>query len=63
LQTWQSDIARQQNLMTYLRIFLLEDSLVNLQLNARLANTQLKDGESAQDSHVIACNFAKYLPI
>ena len=28
-----------------------------------LANTLLKDEESAQDNHVIACNFAKYLPI
>jgi len=30
---------------------------------ARLANTLLKDEESAQDNHVFACNFAKYLPI
>jgi len=30
---------------------------------ARLANTLLKDEESARDSHVFACNFAKYLPI
>jgi len=28
----------------------------------RLANTLLKDEESARDNHVIACNFAKYLP-
>ena len=49
---------------------LLEDSLVNLQLNgyglvhfARLANTLLKDKESARHNHVLACNFAKYLPI
>ena len=28
---------------------------------ARLANTLLKDEESAQDNHVLACNFAKYL--
>ena len=27
---------------------------------ARLANTLLNDGESARDSHVLACNFAKY---
>jgi len=27
---------------------------------ARLANTLLKDEESARDNHVIACNFAKY---
>jgi len=26
---------------------------------ARLANTLLKDGESARDNHVLACNFAK----
>ena len=30
---------------------------------ARLANTLLKDEESAQDNHVVACNFAKHLPI
>jgi len=31
---------------------------------ARLANTLLKDEESARDNHVVACNFAKlYLPI
>jgi len=33
---------------------------------ARLANTLLKDEESARDNHVLACNFAKYfkyLPI
>jgi len=30
---------------------------------ARLANTPLTDEESAQDSHVRACNFAKYSPI
>jgi len=30
---------------------------------ARLANTQLKDEESARDNHVFACNFAKYSPI
>ena len=29
----------------------------------RLANTLLKDGESARDNHVLVCNFAKYLPI
>jgi len=30
---------------------------------ARLANTLLKDKESTQDKHVLACNFARYLPI
>ena len=30
---------------------------------ARLANTLLKDEESARDNRVLACNFAKYLPI
>ena len=30
---------------------------------ARLANTLLKDEESARDIHFIACNFAKYSPI
>jgi len=30
---------------------------------ARLVNTLLKDGESVQDSHVFASNFAKYSPI
>ena len=30
---------------------------------ARLANTLLKDEESAQDNHVLASNFTKYLPI
>jgi len=30
---------------------------------ACLANTLLKEEESAQDSHVSACNFAKYSPI
>jgi len=29
----------------------------------RLANTLLKDGESARNYHVLACNFAKYSPI
>jgi len=29
----------------------------------RLANTLLKDEESARDNHVLACNFAKYSPI
>jgi len=29
----------------------------------RLANTLLKDEESVRDNHVLACNFAKYLPI
>ena len=26
----------------------------------RLANTPLKDEESARDNHVLACNFAKF---
>jgi len=30
---------------------------------ARLANTLLKDEESARDNHVFACNFAKCSPI
>jgi len=30
---------------------------------ARLANTLLKDEESARDNHALACNFAKYSPI
>jgi len=30
---------------------------------ARLANTLLKDEESARYNHVVACNFAKYLLI
>jgi len=30
---------------------------------ARLANTLLKDEESALDNHILACNFAKYSPI
>jgi len=30
---------------------------------ARLANTLLKDEESARNSHVFACNFAKYSSI
>jgi len=30
---------------------------------ASLANTLLKDEESARDNHVFACNFAKYSPI
>jgi len=29
---------------------------------AHLANTLLKDEESAQNNHVLACYFAKYLP-
>jgi len=28
-----------------------------------LANTLLKDEESARNNHAFACNFAKYLPI
>jgi len=30
---------------------------------ARLTNTLLKDEESAQGNHVLACDFAKYSPI
>jgi len=30
---------------------------------ARLANILIKDEESAQDIHVLACNFARYSPI
>ena len=30
---------------------------------ARLANSLLKDEESARDNHVFACNFAKCSPI
>jgi len=30
---------------------------------ARLANTLLKDGDSARDNHVLACYVAKYSPI
>jgi len=29
----------------------------------RLANTLVKDEESARDNHVFACNFAKYSPV
>jgi len=29
----------------------------------RLANTQLKDGESLRNNHVFACNFGKYSPV
>ena len=29
----------------------------------RLATTVLKDGESARNNHVLACNFSKYLSI
>ena len=29
----------------------------------RLATTLIKDEESAQDNHVLVCNFAKYSPI
>jgi len=29
----------------------------------RLAKTRLKNDESAQGNHVLACNFVKYLPI
>jgi len=30
---------------------------------ASLANALLKDGESARNNHVLACNFDKYSPI
>ena len=30
---------------------------------AHLANTLLKDEESARDKHFLACNFANYSPI
>ena len=30
---------------------------------AHLANTLLKDEESARGNHVLACNYAKYSPI
>ena len=30
---------------------------------ASLANTLLKDEESARGNHLLACNFSKYLPI
>jgi len=30
---------------------------------AHLANTLLKDEQSARDNHVFACNFTKYLQI
>jgi len=30
---------------------------------ARLADTLLKDEESARGNHVLACNFAKYSPV
>ena len=31
--------------------------------HVRQATTLLNDKESARDDHVLACNFAKYLPI
>jgi len=37
--------------------------LIAQQNFARLANTLLKDEESARDNDVLACNFAKYSPI
>ena len=43
--------------------FLIGECLAKLQARARLANTLLNDGESARDNHVLACDFAKYLPI
>ena len=51
-------------------IFLIGKYLSKLQARTwlsralvRLANTLLKDGESAQNNHVLVCNFAKYWPI
>jgi len=50
--------------------FLMGEYLAKLQARtdclvhfARLANTLLKDRESARDNHVLASNFAKYSPI
>jgi len=38
-------------------------TLWNINIRVHLANTLLKDEESARDNHVFAGNFAKYLPI
>jgi len=52
------------------KFFLMDEYLAKLQARtdclvhfARLANTLLKDRESARDNHVLASNFAKYSPI
>jgi len=39
------------------------DKNKNVKTLVRFANTLLKDGEIAQNTHVLACNFAKYSPI
>jgi len=51
-------------------IFLVGEYLAKLQARAwlshafaRLANTLIKDEESARDNHILASNFAKYSPI
>ena len=52
----------QDSVATYLRC----GGCVNNQIKnalVRLANTQLKDGESARSNHVVACNFVKYSTI
>jgi len=50
--------------------FLIGEHLAKLQARAWLSHALcatgqnlLKDEESARDNHVVACNFAKYLPI
>jgi len=52
------------------RIFLIGEYLAKLQARAWLSHALCtpgqhtpKDEESARDNHVLACNFAKYLPI
>ena len=40
---------------------MLADETYRVGYFVRLANTLLKDEENAQDNHVPACNFAKYL--
>jgi len=61
-----------KGLLLSLRVknFLMDEYLAKLQARtdclvhfARLANTLLKDRESARDNHVLASNFAKYSPI
>ena len=52
----------QDSVATYLRC----GGGVNNQIKnalVRLANTLLKDGESARSNHVLACNFVKYSTI
>jgi len=44
------------------KIFLNGEYLAKLQAIVRLAKTLLRDGESARNNHVLACNFAKYSP-